>query len=173
MALFGRRDSGKRAVHDSVGKSDASDSLESRRLRSDQCPAKRVQIQQKLLCNSDSWPAIRLAQNSGWENQSKTVGPCREPPSSHHNSDTAIHAAECNEESSTSPYSPDLAPSDFYLFGCIKQVLFECEFTDWDLFLQEIRDILGGIKKATLDSVFCNWMERLHQFSAMGGEYVE
>jgi histone-lysine N-methyltransferase SETMAR len=71
------------------------------------------------------------------------------------------------------PYSPDLEPSDFYLFDYIKQLLLGCEFTDRDSFLQGVRDILGGIEKATLEGVFCNWMERLHQSIAIGGEYVE
>jgi hypothetical protein len=59
-------------------------------------------------------------------------------------------------------YSSDLAPSDFYLFDYIKQLLFGCEFTDRDSFLQGVRDILGGIEKATSEGVFYNWMERLH-----------
>jgi hypothetical protein len=71
------------------------------------------------------------------------------------------------------PYSPDLAPSDFYLFGYIKQLLLRCEFTDRDSLLQGFRDILGGIEKATLEGVFCNWMKRLHQSIAIDGEYVE
>jgi hypothetical protein len=71
------------------------------------------------------------------------------------------------------PYSPDLAPSDFYLFGYIKQLLLGCEFADRDSLLQGVRDILGGIEKATLEGVFCNWIERLHQSIAIGGEYVE
>jgi hypothetical protein len=71
------------------------------------------------------------------------------------------------------PYSLDLAPSDFYLFDYIKQLLLGCEFTDRDSLLQAARDILGGIGKATLEGVFCNWMERLHQSAAIDGEYVE
>jgi hypothetical protein len=71
------------------------------------------------------------------------------------------------------PYSPDLASSDFCLFDYIKQLLLGCEFTDRDSLLQGVKDILGAIEKATLEGVFCNWMERLHQSSAMGGEYVE
>jgi hypothetical protein len=71
------------------------------------------------------------------------------------------------------PYSPDLVLSDFYLFDYIKQLLLGCELTDRDSLLQGVRDILGGIEKATLEGVFRNWMERPHQSSAMGGEYVE
>jgi hypothetical protein len=70
-------------------------------------------------------------------------------------------------------YSPDLTPSDFYLFDYIKQLLLGCEFTDRDSLLQGVRNILGGLEKATLEGIFCNWMERLHQSSAMGGKYVD
>jgi hypothetical protein len=51
--------------------------------------------------------------------------------------------------------------------------LLGCEFKERDSLLQEVREILGGIEKTTLEGVFCNWMERLHQSSAIGGEYVE
>jgi hypothetical protein len=70
-------------------------------------------------------------------------------------------------------YSPDLAFSDFCLFHYIKQLLLGCEFTDRDSLLQGVRDILGGIEKATLEGVFCTRMERLYQSGAMGEEYVE
>jgi histone-lysine N-methyltransferase SETMAR len=52
------------------------------------------------------------------------------------------------------PYSPNLAPSDFYLFDYIKQLLLGCEFMDRDSLLQVVRDILGGIEKATLEASF-------------------
>jgi histone-lysine N-methyltransferase SETMAR len=70
-------------------------------------------------------------------------------------------------------YSPDLAPSDFNLFSYVKQLLSECQFADQDSVLQAANDILAGIEKVTLESVFHNWMERLCQCSATGGEYVE
>jgi hypothetical protein len=70
-------------------------------------------------------------------------------------------------------YSPDLAPSDFDLFGYVKQLLSGCQFANQDSLLQAVSDILAGIEKVTLESVFHNWMERLCQCSATGGEYVE
>jgi hypothetical protein len=61
------------------------------------------------------------------------------------------------------------------LFDYIEQLLLGCEFTDRDSLLQGVRDILAGIEKATLEGVFCNWMEkeRLHPSIAIRGEYVE
>jgi hypothetical protein len=70
-------------------------------------------------------------------------------------------------------YSPDLALFDFYLFGDVKQRLLGCQFADQDSLFQAVSDILMGIEKVALKSVFHNWMERLCQCSATGGEYVE
>jgi histone-lysine N-methyltransferase SETMAR len=48
-------------------------------------------------------------------------------------------------------YSPDLAPSDFYLFHSVKQLLSGCQFADQDSLLQAVSNILVGIKGATLE----------------------
>jgi hypothetical protein len=53
-------------------------------------------------------------------------------------------------------YSPDLAPSDLYLFGCVKQLLSGCQFADQDSFLRAVSDIFVGIEKVTLENVFHN-----------------
>jgi hypothetical protein len=46
-------------------------------------------------------------------------------------------------------YSPDLALSDFCLFGYVKQLLSECQFADQESLLQAFSDILVGIEKVT------------------------
>jgi histone-lysine N-methyltransferase SETMAR len=53
-------------------------------------------------------------------------------------------------------YSPDMAPSDFYVFGDVKQLLSGCQFADQDSLLQAVSDILVGIKKVILERVFHN-----------------
>jgi hypothetical protein len=70
-------------------------------------------------------------------------------------------------------YSPDLAPSDFSLFGYVKQRLSGCQFADQDSILRAVSDILAGIEKVTLESHLHDWMQRLCQRSATGEEYVE
>jgi hypothetical protein len=70
-------------------------------------------------------------------------------------------------------YSPDLAPSDFYVWRDVKQLLSGCQFADQDSLLQAVSDILMAIEKVTLGGVFLSWMERLCQYSATDGEYVE
>jgi hypothetical protein len=44
---------------------------------------------------------------------------------------------------------------------------------DQGFLLQAVSDILVGIGKVILESVFHNWMERPCQCSATGGEHVE
>jgi hypothetical protein len=46
------------------------------------------------------------------------------------------------------PYSPNLAPSDFYLFGHVKHCLSGSAFADADSFLQAVSDILAVLKKS-------------------------
>jgi hypothetical protein len=46
-----------------------------------------------------------------------------------------------------SAWSPDLAPSNLYFFGYVKQLLSGCQFTDQDFLLQAVSDILVGIPK--------------------------
>jgi hypothetical protein len=45
------------------------------------------------------------------------------------------------------PYSPDLAPSDFDLFGSVKRCLAGLSFEDADQFLAAVEGVLEGIKK--------------------------
>jgi hypothetical protein len=56
-------------------------------------------------------------------------------------------------------YSFDLALSDFYLHGDVKQLLSGYQFADQASLLQVVGDILVGIEKVTLESVFHNWID--------------
>jgi hypothetical protein len=44
-------------------------------------------------------------------------------------------------------YSPDLAPSDFYLFGYVKRCLAGRSFEDVDQLLAAVEGVLEGIEK--------------------------
>jgi histone-lysine N-methyltransferase SETMAR len=48
------------------------------------------------------------------------------------------------------PYSPDLAPSDFYLFGYVKRCFAGLSFEDADQLLTALEGVLEGIEKVTL-----------------------
>jgi hypothetical protein len=52
------------------------------------------------------------------------------------------------------PYSPDLTPSDFALFGYVKQLLRGYESTNREAFLYPVEDISRGIEKVILENVF-------------------
>jgi hypothetical protein len=57
-------------------------------------------------------------------------------------------------------YSPDLAPSDLFLLGYVKEKLMGyCAETPPEL-LARIRVILVEIPRETLNAVFLEWMER-------------
>jgi hypothetical protein len=51
-------------------------------------------------------------------------------------------------------YSPDLTPSDFYLFGYFEKLLVRQPFPDGEALLGVINAILGDMEKVTLERVF-------------------
>jgi hypothetical protein len=57
------------------------------------------------------------------------------------------------------PYSPDLAPSDFYIFRYVKRCLAGLSFEDADQLLAAVEGVLEGIEKVTLQAVFLEWMD--------------
>jgi histone-lysine N-methyltransferase SETMAR len=69
-------------------------------------------------------------------------------------------------------YSPDLAPSDFFLFGYVKgQPMGYRAEIPYEL-LVRIQVILADISRETLNTVFLEWMERLQKCVQVDGEYV-
>jgi transposase len=59
------------------------------------------------------------------------------------------------------PYSPDLAPSDFFLFGYVKKRLKGMVFPSYEELLDAIGKVVTGIESETLTAVFEHWMKRL------------
>jgi hypothetical protein len=70
------------------------------------------------------------------------------------------------------PYSPDLAPSDFYLFGAVKQQLEHITVTDDDQFFEELHSILESISREELRRVFDEWLQRIDIISQGDGSYI-
>jgi histone-lysine N-methyltransferase SETMAR len=56
------------------------------------------------------------------------------------------------------PYSPDLAPSDFFLFEHVKNVLEGAEFPSDETFLVAIQRALSDLTGDTLRVVFAKWL---------------
>jgi hypothetical protein len=59
------------------------------------------------------------------------------------------------------PYSPDLAPSDFFLFCYAKERLKGMEFPSYEELFDTIGEVVTGIESEILTAVFEHWMERL------------
>jgi hypothetical protein len=70
------------------------------------------------------------------------------------------------------PYSPDLAPSEVFLFGYVKGKLMGYLAETPSELLVRIRVILAEIPRETLNAVFLEWMERLQKWMQLYGEYV-
>jgi hypothetical protein len=79
------------------------------------------------------------------------------------------------------PYSPDLAPCDFFLFGYIKGKLVGKQYETPENLISEVRNIIKGIRPDVLKSIFefCKgrlldcWIAGLLDCWSSGGEYVE
>jgi hypothetical protein len=71
------------------------------------------------------------------------------------------------------PYSPDLAPSDFFVFGSVKGKLMGYRAETPSELLVRIRVILAEILRETLNAICLEWMERLQKSMQLDGEYVE
>ena len=71
------------------------------------------------------------------------------------------------------PYSPDVAPSDFFLFGYTKLNLkgFKCD--DVDDLVEKIYEILHKISKQKRKEVFEAWIKRCDYVSTHGGNYYD
>ena len=69
------------------------------------------------------------------------------------------------------PYSPDLAPSDFALFGYLKNHLRSVECSDLDIFKQEIANFLFGLPSDWFEKVLDEWLLRLRCVSENNGHY--
>ena len=71
------------------------------------------------------------------------------------------------------PFSPDIAPSDFYLFGYIKKMLQGHSYNTQDDLLSAIMEILNDISPDVLKNVFLHWHERLNKLIDKNGDYIE
>jgi transposase len=70
------------------------------------------------------------------------------------------------------PYSPDLAPSDFFLFGYVKRKLMRYRAESESELLVRIRVILAEIPWDILNAVFFESMDRLQKCIDTNGDDV-
>jgi hypothetical protein len=71
------------------------------------------------------------------------------------------------------PYSPDLAPSDFYLFGRLKSDLQGMRFADNDAVIQTVREWIRRQPQAFLKRASGCFQNVGKKYVDSGGEYVE
>jgi hypothetical protein len=91
-----------------------------------------------------------------------------------HNSRTLFQRAADNKfrRMPHPPYSPDIAPSDFCLFGTVKQRLQTCEGQSFEELQENVHEILSSIGPDELEATMQAWMERLRRVIDTGGDYV-
>jgi histone-lysine N-methyltransferase SETMAR len=109
--------------------------------------AKAKKQKQKFVAHMDNAPIHKSAKTQGYLADVKMV--------------TAPHPA----------YSPDLAPSDFFLFGRLKNHPGSQSFDSPDDIVAWIEEKFGDLKEGELKSVFDHWEERLEWVIANKGEY--
>ena len=71
------------------------------------------------------------------------------------------------------PYSPDLAPSHFFLFGYLKMRLEGRDFNSDEELFMEASKVLQAIPNTVLRDVYHEWIRRLEKCVELGGGYVE
>jgi hypothetical protein len=70
------------------------------------------------------------------------------------------------------PYSPDLTPSDFYLFVHVEGLLRGESFETGERLLLAVEGISRSLEKWLLTKVFLEWMKRLERGIETDGDYV-
>ena len=69
------------------------------------------------------------------------------------------------------PYSPDVAPSDFYLFGYLDEKLKGHSFNEPDELFEAIIEILNSISTEKRKEVFDHWIDRCKWIINHNGDY--
>lgn len=79
----------------------------------------------------------------------------------------------CLERMPHPPYSPDLAPCDFGLFGTVKNKMIGYQADSREDLQNEITQILQKFTKDDINSIFMSWLRRLNLCIKLKGDYVE
>ena len=71
------------------------------------------------------------------------------------------------------PYSPDISPLDFGVFGAIKEKMPYEELVSGDELKDAITEILNELGPDYLKKLFDEWIKRLHEVIDTNGDYVQ
>jgi histone-lysine N-methyltransferase SETMAR len=167
------KSSRKRTTHNSIEQTHAHGRLESARLPFDQGSGKSRKLNAgyyvtEVLEPLSLWRSIEAAGNE----RKLLVHVDNVRP---HTAKLSIQYVNENQMKSTPhpPYSPDLVPSDLYLFGDVKRCLAGLSFEDADQFLAAVEGVLEGFEKVTWQAVFLGWMDRFRKCMAASVAYTE
>jgi hypothetical protein len=70
------------------------------------------------------------------------------------------------------PFSYEIAPSDFFLFGWLKGELSSRQVSEFNRLFEIVDEILSTLTPDTIAGVFENWIERLTQDINTNRDYV-
>ena len=71
------------------------------------------------------------------------------------------------------PYSPDLAPADFFLFPKLKRMLSGRKYGSRNAVASSVYQCLKRIPKTDYENAFRKWLKRLKMCVSHNGEYFE
>jgi hypothetical protein len=71
------------------------------------------------------------------------------------------------------PYSPDISPCDFFLFGDLKTKLKGEEFETFEELQERIEERLSQITLELMEQVYEHWIERVNQAICTNGNDIE
>jgi hypothetical protein len=70
------------------------------------------------------------------------------------------------------PHSPDIAPSNFSLYGWLKTQLERREHNGEDELYEVVDEILTGLSIEMIETAFADWMNGLQRLIDGNGDYV-
>lgn len=70
------------------------------------------------------------------------------------------------------PFSPDISPNDFFLYGMLKKELQGRHHETFDDLIKSVDEILHKISKKTYSAVYEDWIDRLNAVIDRGGNYL-
>ena len=71
------------------------------------------------------------------------------------------------------PYSPDLAPCDFYLFTKLKEKLRGCRYETIEEMKEAVTKVIDTLIQEDIHGAFEKLLERYNKCIAAGGDYFE
>ena len=82
-------------------------------------------------------------------------------------------AAEGVQLMSYPPYSPDLAPCDFFVFPNVKRMMRGIRYDSPEEAVTAFSDLVEGLPTLAWSTCFQKWFQRMKMCIDAGGEYFE